>query len=97
MADTHRLIDTKPDPDQTGVTSEGWLTDSWYLGALSAAVKPGQQVRRMILDQPVVIARSPDGAVFALRDICPHRLVPLSAGKQVETEGETTLECPYHG
>lgn len=97
MADTHRLIDTKPDPDQTGVTTEGWLTDSWYLGALSAAVKPGQQVRRMILDQPVVIARSPDGAAFALRDICPHRLVPLSAGKQVETEGETTLECPYHG
>ena len=71
MADTHRLIDTNAPPKQVGVTPEGWLTDSWYLGALSKAVKRGQQIRCMILDQPIVIARTPGGEVFALRDICP--------------------------
>ncbi len=35
-----------------------------------------------------------DGTAFALRDICPHRGVPLSAGK-VMPEG--AVECPYHG
>ena len=97
MADSHTLIETDAGQTQPGLMREGWLTDSWYLGAVSAAVKPGTQIRRMILDQPIVIARTAQGEIFALRDICPHRLVPLSAGKQVETAGEPTLECPYHG
>ena len=29
-----------------------------------------------------------------MRDICPHRGVPLSAGKIL---AENTVECPYHG
>jgi phenylpropionate dioxygenase-like ring-hydroxylating dioxygenase large terminal subunit len=33
------------------------------------------------------------GELFALRDICPHRAAPLSAGK---IKGDT-VECPYHG
>ena len=44
-----------------------------------------------------MLARTDQGDVFALRDICPHRLVPLSSGRQVDTDGEPTLECPYHG
>jgi phenylpropionate dioxygenase-like ring-hydroxylating dioxygenase large terminal subunit len=44
-----------------------------------------------------MIARTVKGEAFALRDICPHRLVPLSAGRQVETDGAPTIECPYHG
>jgi nitrite reductase/ring-hydroxylating ferredoxin subunit len=35
-----------------------------------------------------------DGQAFAMRDICPHRGVPLSAGKIL---AENTVECPYHG
>jgi phenylpropionate dioxygenase-like ring-hydroxylating dioxygenase large terminal subunit len=35
-----------------------------------------------------------DGKIFALRDICPHRGVPLSAGRVMD---ENTVECPYHG
>ncbi|MEM9377439.1 MAG: Rieske (2Fe-2S) protein, partial [Pseudomonadota bacterium] len=97
MADTETLIDNTPAPRQAGITPEGWLTDSWYLGCLSAELKAGAMVRRIILDQPIVIARTKSGEVFALRDICPHRLVPLSAGKQIDTEGEPTIECPYHG
>lgn len=70
---------------------------NWYLVARSGEVKRGQQVRRIVKGQPVLIGRRGEGDLFAMRDICPHRLVPLSAGRQVETHGETTVECPYHG
>jgi phenylpropionate dioxygenase-like ring-hydroxylating dioxygenase large terminal subunit len=43
------------------------------------------------------VGRTGAGEAFALRDICPHRLVPLSAGRQVDTDGQPTVECPYHG
>ena len=91
------MPDTQPAPARTGLTREGHLTDSWYLAAPSARLKPGKQERLMILGEPVVLGRTPAGEAFALRDICPHRLVPLSAGAQVETDGEWTLQCPYHG
>ncbi|MGE0828462.1 MAG: Rieske 2Fe-2S domain-containing protein [Hyphomonadaceae bacterium] len=73
------------------------LRDLWYFAAISAEVKPGGHFRREILGEPVLIARGADGRAFALRDICPHRAVPLSAGKQTQTEGRVTIECPYHG
>ncbi|MEZ5937304.1 MAG: aromatic ring-hydroxylating dioxygenase subunit alpha [Hyphomonadaceae bacterium] len=80
-----------------GITAEGWLTDSWYLACTSSELKPGAQFRRIVLGQPVLLARTIKGEAFALRDICPHRLVPLSAGRQVDTKGQSTIECPYHG
>ena len=80
-----------------GLTEDGYLTDSWYLGALSKELKPGKHLTREILGQPVLIGRTVKGDAFALRDICPHRLVPLSAGKQLDTDGQPTVECPYHG
>ena len=85
---------TKP---RQGQTEEGWLTDSWYFACPSKDVKPGTQDRYIILGQPVLVGRTKAGQAFALRDICPHRLVPLSAGRQVDTEGQPTVECPYHG
>ena len=80
-----------------GITPEGWLTDSWYLAAPSRELVAGKHFRRIMLGQPVLLGRTPKGEAFALRDICPHRLVPLSAGKQLETNGAPTIECPYHG
>ena len=93
MPDTQSLTD----PSTRGITPDGLLTDSWYLAAPSAELRPGKQVRRMILGEPVMLGRTGAGEPFALRDICPHRLVPLSAGRQRETDGEATVECPYHG
>jgi phenylpropionate dioxygenase-like ring-hydroxylating dioxygenase large terminal subunit len=61
------------------------------------SLAPGKQVRRIILGQPVMLARTEKGEAFALRDVCPHRLVPLSAGQQIETDGQPTIQCPYHG
>ena len=42
---------------------------------------------------PVVLGRGKDGALFALRDRCPHRGMALSKGK---FDGDT-LMCPFHG
>jgi phenylpropionate dioxygenase-like ring-hydroxylating dioxygenase large terminal subunit len=50
-------------------------------------------VHRTLLGEPVLIGRSSTGAVFALRDTCPHRGTLLSKG----TFDGTEVECPYHG
>jgi phenylpropionate dioxygenase-like ring-hydroxylating dioxygenase large terminal subunit len=73
------------------------LRDLWYFAAASSEVKRGRMFRREILGEPVAIGRDAEGRAFALRDICPHRAVPLSAGRVVANDGEQTVECPYHG
>ena len=76
----------------------GFLTDLWYFAALSSDLKPGRKRRLEIMGEPVMLGRSPGGALFALRDICPHRAAPLSAGTFTqEADGATTIACPYHG
>ena len=77
---------------------QGFLTDIWYFAALSGELKPGRLARREILGEPVMLGRSPKGGLFALRDICPHRAAPLSAGRfRAEPDGAESVECPYHG
>jgi nitrite reductase/ring-hydroxylating ferredoxin subunit len=70
------------------------LRGLWYMPALAQSLKPGQMRREMLLGEPVLLGRMRDGQAFAMRDICPHRGVPLSAGKIL---AENTVECPYHG
>ena len=48
---------------------------------------------KVMLGEPVLIGRDRDGAAFALRDLCPHRAMPLSLGRFDGRE----LECCYHG
>jgi phenylpropionate dioxygenase-like ring-hydroxylating dioxygenase large terminal subunit len=70
------------------------LRGLWYMPTLASSLKPGVMRREMLLGEPVLLGRMTDGEIFALRDICPHRGVPLSAGKIVT---ENTVACPYHG
>ncbi len=92
------MPDTQTEPRiERGIDAHGLLTESWYFAATTQELKAGRQFRRMILGQPVMLGRTELGEAFALRDICPHRLVPLSAGKQVDTDGAATIACPYHG
>ncbi len=78
--------------------ASGFLTDIWYFAALSRDLRPGRLARQMILGEPVMLGRSPGGEVIALRDICPHRAAPLSAGRFTrEAGGAESVECPYHG
>lgn len=77
---------------------QGFLRDVWYVAALSSELKPGKLQRRVMLDEPVLLGRTRDGQAFALRDVCPHRAAPLSAGRIVVQPGAgEVVECPYHG
>jgi phenylpropionate dioxygenase-like ring-hydroxylating dioxygenase large terminal subunit len=91
--------DAKPAPTPVaGKFGEGFLQDIWYFAALSRDVRPGRLQRVEMLGEPVLLGRTPDGEIVALRDVCPHRAAPLSAGKFArEADGATTVECPYHG
>ncbi len=76
----------------------GFLTDSWYFAAMARELKPGRLARREMLGEPVLLGRAPSGEAVALRDICPHRAAPLSAGRFArEADGSASVECPYHG
>jgi phenylpropionate dioxygenase-like ring-hydroxylating dioxygenase large terminal subunit len=83
--DTRTRVETK--------FGQGFLTDIWWFAALGSDVKPGGMARHEIMGEPVLIGRTRAGRLFAIRDVCPHRAAPLSAGKIHGDE----VECPYHG
>ena len=65
----------------------------WYVAMAARDLAPGAMAARMLLGEPVLLARRLDGSVFALRDLCPHRGIPLHFGR---FDGET-VQCGYHG
>lgn len=69
------------------------LYDCWYLAMPGRNLKPGRTLRKMMLGQAILLGRDAQGSVFAMRDICPHRGIPLSHG----TFDGKELECCYHG
>ncbi len=74
-----------------------FLYDIWYFACLGRDLKPGSLRRKELLGEPVLLGRTQAGEAFALRDICPHRAAPLSAGRILEDGGAAVVECPYHG
>ncbi|MGZ3305447.1 MAG: Rieske 2Fe-2S domain-containing protein [Asticcacaulis sp.] len=76
---------------------EGFLKDCWWFTALSGDLKPGALARYVIQGEPVLLGRDLDGHVYGLRDICPHRAAPLSAGQMLRDKGKCVVECCYHG
>ena len=69
-----------------------YLRNSWYVAAWSHEFVD-RPVARTILEEPVVVFRTADGAVAALEDRCPHRHLPLSMGAP---EG-SGIRCGDHG
>jgi phenylpropionate dioxygenase-like ring-hydroxylating dioxygenase large terminal subunit len=65
----------------------------WYVAFVGHNVRPGRLVHKTLLGDPILIGRGRDGRVFALRDICPHRGIPLHYGR---FDGNT-IRCCYHG
>jgi len=63
------------------------------MAGVSASLKRGHMRREMLCGEPVLLGRTASGQSFALRDICPHRAAPLSAGRFRNGQ----VECPYHG
>jgi 3-phenylpropionate/trans-cinnamate dioxygenase ferredoxin subunit len=71
-------------------------------------LEPGQLREAVVDGLSVVVARTPDGAVFALRAVCPHKGANLSHGRleqqvhaddigSVSLSDDFVLRCPWHG
>ena len=69
------------------------LRGLWYVALPSAELRPGRMVHKTLLGEPLLIGRGRGNRVFALRDICPHRGIPLHYGA---FDGGTIV-CCYHG
>lgn len=69
-----------------------WITDAWYVAAWDAEIDRSP-LARTICGVPIVLYRKLNRAVVALRDACPHRLLPLSMGIK---DGDS-IRCRYHG
>jgi vanillate monooxygenase len=69
-----------------------FATDQWYAAAWADEIK-AEPLARKLLGQNLVLFRGASGGVGAIRDVCPHRCVPLSLGRVI---GDA-IECPYHG
>ncbi|ADZ72151.1 aromatic ring-hydroxylating oxygenase subunit alpha [Polymorphum gilvum] len=69
------------------------LRGLWYVACPGAEIKAGAMTGRKLMGELVLIGRDRHGKVFALRDICPHRGIPLRHGW---FDGEH-VQCCYHG
>jgi phenylpropionate dioxygenase-like ring-hydroxylating dioxygenase large terminal subunit len=65
----------------------------WYPGLRAAGLRAGETTTALLLGIPLLVGRKSDGRLFAMRDLCPHRGIPLSAGW---FDGERVM-CKYHG
>jgi nitrite reductase/ring-hydroxylating ferredoxin subunit len=82
---------------ESGVSIQGptatLIYDDWYPAVRTDTLRAGKLATAMLLDIPLVLGRRKDGRVFAMRDSCPHRGIPLSVGW---FDGER-VTCRYHG
>jgi len=69
------------------------LHNLWYLALPGSRLRRGHMTAKTLLGEPLLIGRNRAGEPFALRDICPHRGIPLSHGRFDGRE----IECCYHG
>ncbi len=65
----------------------------WYPALRAETLRVGKMTKALLLGVPLVLGRKTGGKLFAMRDLCPHRGIPLSAGW---FDGET-VQCKYHG
>ena len=68
------------------------LRDFWHPVASVTDLDPDKPLAVRLLGERWLVAEL-GGDLVAMRDLCPHRLVPLSAGSIKGTE----IECGYHG
>jgi nitrite reductase/ring-hydroxylating ferredoxin subunit len=65
----------------------------WYPAMRAERLRAGETATALLLGIPLLVGRKADGKLFAMKDLCPHRGIPLSAGW---FDGETVM-CKYHG
>jgi nitrite reductase/ring-hydroxylating ferredoxin subunit len=86
------LVQLTGTPAKDGPPAELIFGD-WYPALRASALKRKDTAVTTLLGIPMLLGRKSDGALFAMRDLCPHRGIPLSAGW---FDGET-VQCKYHG
>lgn len=69
------------------------LRNVWYVAGLGKDVPASGFKTALVMNEPILLFRDKGGAVHAMKDICPHRGIPLSYGRVVDDK----VECPYHG
>lgn len=69
------------------------LKDLWYVALPGQQLKKGKTQTAMVAGHKILFGRTNENEVFALKDFCPHRGVPLSYG----TFDGNEIECCYHG
>ncbi|HKT73560.1 MAG TPA: Rieske 2Fe-2S domain-containing protein [Steroidobacteraceae bacterium] len=82
-----------PEAGNARAGDPGFLWDFWYPALRSDRIRGNDLVKAQLLEVPLVLGRTRAGQVFAMRDACPHRGIPLSYG---HFDGEK-VECRYHG
>ncbi len=80
-------------PDSTSQPAAELIFGDWYPAMRAANLLKGSMQTALLLGIPLVLGRKKSGALFAMRDLCPHRGIPLSAGW---FDGDT-VQCRYHG
>jgi phenylpropionate dioxygenase-like ring-hydroxylating dioxygenase large terminal subunit len=95
MADGILTI-TTPQPESQPSTA--LLFDDWYPALRSDSLAGKKLTTATLLGIPLVLGRKQDGrkqdgSLFAMRDSCPHRGIPLSCGW---FDGNH-VTCKYHG
>jgi len=81
-------------PGATAASIDGELLwGFWYPVLRSGELRGHALTTSTRLEVPLVLGRDAAGKPFVLRDVCPHRAFPLSAG---QCDGQT-VECAYHG
>ena len=61
--------------------SADMLFGFWYPAASSSQIGRNRMTTAMLLEIPLVLGRDRAGRAFAMRDVCPHRALPLSFGR----------------
>jgi phenylpropionate dioxygenase-like ring-hydroxylating dioxygenase large terminal subunit len=69
-----------------------FIHNSWYVAGWSKEITRDLS-KATILGENIVFYRTEAGAVTALEDRCPHKLLPLSEGRLIGDD----LQCGYHG
>jgi phenylpropionate dioxygenase-like ring-hydroxylating dioxygenase large terminal subunit len=86
-------VNTEASRETAAEADAGFLWDFWYPAVRSSEIRGQKLVTAMLLEVPLVLGRTSEGKVFAMRDSCPHRGIPLSYGR---LDGNV-VECCYHG
>ena len=78
------------------------IYDDWYVAMRSDRLRAGLTATTTLLGIPLLLGRTGDGntangKLFAMRDSCPHRGIPLSYGSFHCAGSQSTVTCKYHG